>query len=83
MSLVGERPRRHRTVQMQAALPGDARVGASACGLQDDLRAHPQPVLGFLWPKAISFSRSRSAARKADRPIERSGAATCTGLPHA
>lgn len=49
MALVGEpaAPAPDR-VQMQAGLPGDARVGASACGLQDDLRAHPQPVLSLV-----------------------------------
>jgi hypothetical protein len=35
-------------VPMQVGLPGDARVGASACGLQDDLRAYPRPVLGLV-----------------------------------
>lgn len=35
-------------VQVQPRLPGDARVGTSARGVQDDLRTHPQPVLGLV-----------------------------------
>jgi hypothetical protein len=35
-------------VQVQARLAGDARVGASAGGVQDDLRADPHPVLGLV-----------------------------------
>jgi hypothetical protein len=35
-------------VQVQTRLVGDARVGASARGVQDDPRAHPHPVVGLV-----------------------------------
>lgn len=35
-------------VEMQPRLAGDARIGPSTRRMQHHLRAHPQPVLGFV-----------------------------------